>query len=243
MNNSCNCPKLNCERHGDCVRCEEYHKEGKRLPYCKRPKNIFPILCVSPVILLIVMYFIFKFFVNIAGIKMGYLLSMAFYWVIWCIVVPLMFMNKKEIIKVLKPTKLSLIDLIILLIPPILAFAFGPFQSRIGQANVLILLLSFLYAAVNSISEEFLWRGFYIAKSQNNIIYGLIIPTIGFAIWHFAPLSIEASSFGNLNFVLSAGFIGICWGIVSFRTKSIFWSILSHILLDFSGIGALFYFK
>jgi len=31
--------KKGCQRHGDCVVCEEYHAGGKRLPYCMREKG------------------------------------------------------------------------------------------------------------------------------------------------------------------------------------------------------------
>lgn len=34
----CNCKKKKCERFGKCNECIEYHKNSKRLPYCKREK-------------------------------------------------------------------------------------------------------------------------------------------------------------------------------------------------------------
>ncbi|MBA1335654.1 MAG: hypothetical protein HPY66_1280 [Firmicutes bacterium] len=39
MDNECNCPKTNCERHNDCEKCEAYHAEKGNLPYCKREKS------------------------------------------------------------------------------------------------------------------------------------------------------------------------------------------------------------
>ena len=33
----CTCPKITCERHGNCELCEEHHKESA--PFCKREKN------------------------------------------------------------------------------------------------------------------------------------------------------------------------------------------------------------
>jgi hypothetical protein len=33
----CNCPKIKCERHGNCKPCIEHHL--KSLPYCKRGKT------------------------------------------------------------------------------------------------------------------------------------------------------------------------------------------------------------
>ncbi|MFZ5986287.1 MAG: hypothetical protein ACOYWZ_04060 [Bacillota bacterium] len=40
----CNCPKKKCERHSKCDLCIEFHRNGKRLPYCKREKTIFSTL-------------------------------------------------------------------------------------------------------------------------------------------------------------------------------------------------------
>lgn len=34
---TCNCPKINCERHGKCAECLAYHENHKKYPpYCKR---------------------------------------------------------------------------------------------------------------------------------------------------------------------------------------------------------------
>ena len=34
------CPKKKCERHGDCVVCEDYHLRKGKLPYCKRKNKL-----------------------------------------------------------------------------------------------------------------------------------------------------------------------------------------------------------
>jgi hypothetical protein len=33
------------------------------------------------------------------------------------------------------------------------------------------------------------------------------------------------------------------WGLVAWKTKSIRWTVIAHIVLDFSGMGALLYFS
>lgn len=36
----CNCKKTDCERHGKCEECVEFHKKNKRYPpYCMRKRN------------------------------------------------------------------------------------------------------------------------------------------------------------------------------------------------------------
>jgi hypothetical protein len=32
----CPCPKMKCERHGQCRLCYDFHASGKRLPFCER---------------------------------------------------------------------------------------------------------------------------------------------------------------------------------------------------------------
>ncbi len=35
----CPCTKANCERHGYCDECRQYHGVKGKLPYCERPKR------------------------------------------------------------------------------------------------------------------------------------------------------------------------------------------------------------
>ncbi len=39
----CTCPKRECDRHGDCQRCRNYHLHSKRQrsPYCERKRGWF----------------------------------------------------------------------------------------------------------------------------------------------------------------------------------------------------------
>jgi membrane protease YdiL (CAAX protease family) len=46
-----------------------------------------------------------------------------------------------------------------------------------------------------------------------------------------------------LSFVVVGVIFGLCWGWVGYRTRSIRWTVISHVLLDFAGLGALVYFR
>lgn len=61
--------------------------------------------------------------------------------------------------------------------------------------------------------------------------WGLLWPSLGFALWHFAPQSVRA------NTVL----FGLGWSWLAQQSGSIRWTTSAHILFDFAGLGALIY--
>ncbi|HET9824241.1 MAG TPA: CPBP family glutamic-type intramembrane protease, partial [Chitinophagaceae bacterium] len=89
----------------------------------------------------------------------------------------------------------------------------------------------------------FLWRGLFYAHHPLNFFYAVMVPSIWFGIWHYVPLSLEPAFVGNLHFILIAVGLGMCWATVTYFTHSIFWSIVSHALVNFSGMGAVYYFS
>jgi membrane protease YdiL (CAAX protease family) len=74
---------------------------------------------------------------------------------------------------------------------------------------------------------------------------GSPLPLLGFGLWHLAPRSVSRSTHpgGMLSFVAVAMVFGLCWGWVAYRAASIRWVVVSHVLLDFAGLGALVYFR
>jgi membrane protease YdiL (CAAX protease family) len=76
-------------------------------------------------------------------------------------------------------------------------------------------------------------------------VLGYLYPTAGFARSHYAPQSVSPSWYpgGATSFVASAGLFGLLWGRIAFRSGSVGWTVLSHVLLDFSGLGARVHFQ
>lgn len=208
--------------------------------------KIHVFLILLPVLLLSSTYFVFINFVHLWGLKEGYLFSMAFYWVFWCLLIPYILIGRNGLKELFTSgcsnfRKLRWLDMLLLIIPPLMAVLFGPFLNRISRVTMIIGILSFVLAVINAISEEILWRGVYVKLFPKKYFFGYIYPTIGFMIWHLAPNAVNPSSQGVIPFVAGAGFIALCWGLVALRTNSIRWTIISHIILDLSGMGALFY--
>ncbi len=204
-------------------------------------KQLFLILL--PVFLVASTYFAFQYFCTIWGLKVRYLAGFLFYWIVWCIFAPLVLLEKKEIVGLFrKPEngRYRWLNVVLLVIPCVFAIFGGPFLARLPKVTSEIAFLSFVIASVNAVGEEVLWRGVYCHYFQQPVM-GLVFPLIGFAVWHVSPNSVNPSSYGVPLFVLFSGILGIFWGIVAYRTKSIRWTLLSHIIVDLSGFGAMFY--
>jgi membrane protease YdiL (CAAX protease family) len=79
-----------------------------------------------------------------------------------------------------------------------------------------------------------------VKSFPNKILLGLIYPTIGFALWHISPqivISSEGGITGVLIFIVSTFFLGLCYGLVSYKTKSIIWNAISHSLNGILAFG------
>ena len=68
---------------------------------------------------------------------------------------------------------------------------------------------------------------------------------MGFGLWHLAPVGVRPATYpgGAVSFVGVATLWGLIYGWVAQRNGSLRWTILSHNLLDFSGLGARVYFR
>ncbi len=204
-------------------------------------KQLF--LVLMPALLIISTFFSFQYFVGAFGLKPGYLAGFLFYWIFWCIIIPLILVGPGGVAGLFKKpekTRLNWLNIVLLIIPCALAIFGGPFFSRLPKTDLGIILLSLAIASVNAFGEEVIWRGLYF-KHFKKPFKGFFFPLIVFALWHISPNSVNPSSSGVPMFLLFCGILGTFWGVVAYRTKSLRWTLISHIIVDFSGFGALFY--
>src|SRR5205085_1805684 len=96
---------------------------------------------------------------------------------------------------------------------------------------------------VNAAGEEVLWRGTYARAFPGARWLGYVWPALGFGLWHIAPQTIfpNQRTGGAASFVAFATLLGALFGWVAWRSGSIRWTTLVHVLFDFSGLGALIY--
>jgi hypothetical protein len=95
---------------------------------------------------------------------------------------------------------------------------------------------------VNTLAEELLWRGVYISLWPDNPWLGWVWPALGFGAWHLAPQVIHPAAMSPAIFVAASVALGLSWGWVAWRSGSLRWVSVSHLLTDGSGLrNALFF--
>ena len=199
-------------------------------------------LIMLPWLLLLSTYLVFIWSVKLFGPKSGYLFGYLFYWIFWCYLIPFIILGPNNISLLFKNNyKLSWMIIIIVLTPAILAFFGIPFWPYLFKLTPIIIIVSLLSALVNGTGEELFWRGVYAQSFPDNLLWGYLYPTVMFTFWHLSPRAVQTAGTGTFTFLLGALLMGLCWGYVAMRTKSIRWTVLSHIIVNLPWLAG-FYF-
>ena len=112
---------------------------------------------------------------------------------------------------------------------------FIPFSILLTNLHIItlpLMLLSILFAIVNPFFEQLYWRGFLLDFTFRSKIASSVYSSIFFILSHLFIWGIF--SYGNRNWFLicSLAIMSIVWCIVRIKTKSLWWCIISHILVD-----------
>jgi len=94
-----------------------------------------------------------------------------------------------------------------------------------------------LFSVFNPFFEEIYWRGFLLKNTFRSKALSSIYSTFLFVISHLCIWGIF--SYGNRNVftIISLTIMGITWCIIKIKTKSLWWNIISHILVDFFNLS------
>ncbi len=205
------------------------------------------VLLAVPPVLVTTMVLAFRACVSRFGLRLGYGVAFLLYWLFWCLSVPWWTLGTPGILRLFARTPLPFgsnvaLGMLVLAAPLLLGYGYA-FPKAIHDAPVGVILLSALIAAVNAPLEELLWRGAYLTAFPDGWLLGYVYPSIGFALWHVAPLSVvpNRAPGGAWSFVAISGLVGFMWGWVAKTTGSILWTSAAHVLFDFSGLGARIY--
>jgi hypothetical protein len=205
-------------------------------------------LIVTPWVLLLTTYLVYQGAVRALGPQLGYLTGFLFYWFGWCFGLSFLILGLEGVLSLFRDrrprfTSKRWLGVLLLLSPLLVAYGYE-FPRVLSQATLPIVLTSALISLINGTAEELLWRGVYSRVFPDNLWWGYLYPAFGFAIWHFAPQSVFPSSRpgASLSLVAFALFLGLVWGWIAYRTQSVRWTTLAHIIFDFSGLGGRLYF-
>jgi len=206
------------------------------------------ILYLTPPLLLLTTIIVFNYASIYLGRTLGYFIGFLFYWLFWCLILPLIAIGWTEIkssfLKMpVRINQMKSIELIMLAIPLLLGYGYA-FPRALHSANLIIIITSVPLAITNALLEEILWRTTFIKFFGNNVFMSLIYPTIGFGIWHYSPQTIYPGNTpgGTIAFIGVATVVGLFFGLIARKYKSIFWTTITHALFDFSGLGGRLYF-
>ena len=206
-------------------------------------------LLLAPWLLLASTMTVFRRLAARLGPRRGYFGGFLFYWVFWCLLLPMWVLGPRRLPTLFRAraapsSRPKRSDLLLLAVPPAVGYSLA-FPHALPRADKKIVLASALQALINASAEELLWRGTYLAVFPKSLALGYLYPTVGFAVWHYAPQVVFPSRYpgGATAFVASAGLFGLLWGRVAYRDGTIGRSLISHVLLDFSGLGARIYFE
>ena len=204
-------------------------------------------LLLTPWLLLGSTTLVFQAFKRRIGAHKSYLAGFLFYWIVWCLLVPLILIGPEKLLALFRPTGFSLglpawLGAFCLLGPPLVSFA-TIFPGAVRKTSLMLVLVTAFFAVINGTAEEILWRGAYAALFPDNFWIGQLYASLGFGLWHLAPQSIFPSQGhgGKIALAAAAGFLGLLWAWVANTTSIILFTVLSHILIDFSALqGGLF---
>lgn len=200
---------------------------------------------VAPPLLLATTYQVYRLLERRYGKKWSYLGGFLFYWLVWCLLFPLALLGPQRLLGLFHGVSSPFghpwwLGAFCLLAPPLVAFIVI-FPRALRKASVRLVLVSALLALVNGPLEEVLWRGAYLTLFPGQFWMALLYPSLGFALWHLAPMSVVPPAgggrWGKAALLAQVSFLGLLWAWVANNTGSILCTAVAHILIDFSALG------
>ena len=190
------------------------------------------IAIAAPIALLLVMYLIFRLLAKFFGAewRIGWFLGLAIYWLTWGFVFPWLLIGKESIIELIQPQQVNLKIFLLAIIPIALSGLYKLVPNmKYEKPNAWIFILVISTCFGNGIFEEILWRGIYLELFPHNILFGLVWPSLFFALWHAIPGSMNPN--GNIaGLMIGSGLMGFYLSFLARQTGTIWWTMIIHII-------------
>ena len=185
---------------------------------------------LMPIVLVAIMVPVFRALARKLGPTGGWYAGLAVYWLLWGLLFPVLLLGKQAMLDLFRPPTAGL-PAVLLAAVPVLFAAIGRFLPGMRyEKSARWALLALLGTAVaNGVLEELLWRGTSLALFPDNMLLGVLWPSLGFGLWHYAPGSV--SSKGRVvGLMVGAALLGLFLSFLVRQTGSLWWAILSHTL-------------
>ena len=173
----------------------------------------------------------------------GYLLSMAVYWLLFCLPVIALHVWKRHDGRLFSE-KLAWRDwfvpgLLLLQVALIGIVAFVPNTALLTTHGA---LLATMVGVINAPLEEAAWRGGFLTRFAERRRLGFWLSWLLFSAWH-APLMLSHGLVfdgGWMALVGGAAALGLLWSWIAWRTGSVFWTAIAHALTNVLSFWVLF---
>jgi membrane protease YdiL (CAAX protease family) len=174
------------------------------------------------------------------GRRRGYQAGFALYWAAcWAGAVatvgpgPLVRMFRHSPLSLPAPRALS----IAVLAFPAVGAVFTEFVPNYRRAGTKVTAASVGIGLTNALAEEAFWRALPVALFPDDPVRGWIWPAAGFTAWHLVPLRAAGTGAGRATrLIFGAGLIGLGYGWVAFKTRSVVPTVGPHAITDASGV-------
>jgi len=90
---------------------------------------------------------------------------------------------------------------------------------------------------INSITEELFWRGYLLDKLDWKPVIKILFSTILFLLSHIFMWGVFSITIRSYIMIMPLLLMGIIWGYVYYKTKSLKWCIVAHFFVDIMNLS------
>ena len=201
------------------------------------------LLVLAPMALTVFMGFVYLLAVQWFGLKTGGFAGFVVYWLGWGVLFSLIYIRPKGIVKSMFSFNIEKFDwtvwlAVLFAAAQVVVTIVTMFAVKIPTATSTVIVMTLVQGIINGVMEEIIWRGTYIIEFGDDLFFAWIFPSVGFAVWHSATELIYASSpMNGLLFILGPVALGLTYGWIGWKTKSILIPIIAHIMIDVFAMG------
>lgn len=171
------------------------------------------------------------------------LLALSFYWLFACLLLPFWFLRKQFRLSELYILPVNyvgspvLLNLICTFLPVLANVRILLAEKLLPSLPYSTIGIAFVIALCNGCFEELYWRGLFMKHFPDKVLWAYLYPTIFFGLNHIGFGWLKGIEYPGGFWVMLGGstVLGFLWGWVSWKSKSILFTTIAHVLTNFFG--------